>query len=141
MALAGDVTPPAQIRGFTVPQARPVPGFDQTQTDSDGAKAAVAATASSDPAGRYAIFRAGGKDTGCMLSLDKSKGKGGSKAMLSPACRDQGIMIFDPVGWRIAKGSLVLTARKGHTVRLDLQKDGTWMAQAKDGKTLILKKM
>ncbi|HEY5226817.1 MAG TPA: AprI/Inh family metalloprotease inhibitor [Methylovirgula sp.] len=142
MALADDTaTPPAKIEGFTVPQARPVPGFDQTQTESDAAKPAVAATPPVDPAGRYAIFRAAGKDTGCMLNLDESRGKGGSKATLSPACRDQGIVIFDPVGWRIAKGSLVLTARKGPTVRLDRQKDGRWMAQPKDGKTLILKKM
>ncbi len=108
------------------------------------AKGAVPAAAprASDLSGRYAILREGGKDTGCMLTLDdKTPTKGGSKAFLAPACRDQGIVIFDPVGWRIADGHLVLTARKGHSTRLDLQPDGTWLKDPKDGKSLGLKKL
>ena len=49
-------------------------------------------------------------------------------------------MIFDPVGWRIIGGRLVLTARKGHTTQLDLQPDGTWLKDVKDGASLTLKK-
>ena len=66
--------------------------------------------APADVAGRYAVLREAGRDTGCMVTLDAS-----SKAFLAPACRDQGIVIFDPTAWRLAGGRLVLVARKGHT--------------------------
>jgi hypothetical protein len=106
------------------------------------ATAHAAAVRASDISGRYAILRAGGKDTGCMVTLDdKASAKGGSKAFLAPACRDQGIVIFDPVGWRIANGRLVLTARKGHSTSLDLQSDGTWLKDPNDGKSLALKRL
>lgn len=102
----------------------------------------AAPSRSSDVAGRYAILREGGKDTGCMLTLDdKAKGRGGDKATLAPACRDQGIVIFDPVGWQIIAGRLVLTARKGHSTHLDRQADGTWLKDPKEGKSLSLKKL
>jgi prophage tail gpP-like protein len=68
-------------------------------------------------------------------------GDSGNRAFLSPACRDQGIVIFDPAGWRIVAGRLVLTARKGHKTEFDLQPDGAWMKDAKDGKSLTLKKL
>ncbi|WP_198017152.1 AprI/Inh family metalloprotease inhibitor [Methylocapsa acidiphila] len=94
-----------------------------------------------DVAGRYSILREGGQDAGCMLTLDdKEAGRGGNKALLAPACRDQGIVIFDPVGWRISGGRLILTARKGHTANLDLQADGSWLKDPKEGKILSLKK-
>ncbi len=105
-------------------------------------KPSSASVTPSDVAGRYAILREGGKDTGCMLTLDaQAKAKGGDKASLSPACRDQGIVIFDPTGWRIVEGRLVLTARKGHTTHLDAQPDGTWKKDASEGKGLSLKKL
>ncbi|MGH6817293.1 MAG: AprI/Inh family metalloprotease inhibitor [Methylovirgula sp.] len=56
-------------------------------------------------------------------------------------CRDQGIMIFEPVGWRLVAGRLVLTARGGYTTRLDLQPDGTWPKDPNEGKPLVLKKL
>ena len=87
-----------------------------------------------DVAGRYAVLREAGRDTGCMVTLDAS-----SEAFLAPACRDQGIVIFDPVGWRIIGGRLTLTARKGHTTQLDLQPDGTWLKDAQQGKSLAAK--
>lgn len=94
-------------------------------------------------AGHYAVLRDKAKDTGCMVTFDdKSHGpKGSLKANLAPACRDQGIVIFDPVGWQLQGGHLVLTARKGHTTRLDLQEDGSWLKDPKDGKSLSLKRM
>jgi len=76
-----------------------------------------------------------------MLTLDdKEAGRSGNKALLAPACRDQGIVIFDPVGWWISVGRLILTARKGHTTNLDLQADGSWLKNPKEGKSLSLKK-
>jgi hypothetical protein len=89
-----------------------------------------------DVAGRYAVLREAGRDTGCMVTLDAS-----GKAFLAPACRDQGIVIFDPTAWRLAGGRLALVARKGHSAQFDLQPDGTWLKDAKDAKSLSLKKI
>jgi Protease inhibitor Inh len=95
-----------------------------------------------DAAGRYSILRDGGKDTGCMLTLDnRVKAPGRVKASLAPGCRDQGIVIFDPAGWQIVNGRLVLTARKGHKTYLDAQPDGTWKKDPREGKSLTLKKL
>lgn len=95
-----------------------------------------------DLAGRYSVEREAGKDAGCLLIIDnQAKVQGGYKASLAPGCRDQGIMIFDPVGWRLANGRLVLIARRGHTTHLDLQPDGTWLKDPDEGKPLILKKL
>jgi hypothetical protein len=95
-----------------------------------------------DAAGRYSILREGGKDTGCMLTLDtKSNVRGKGKASLAPGCRDQGIVVFDPSGWEMAADRLVLVARKGHKAHLDRQPDGTWKKDPAEGKALSLKKL
>jgi hypothetical protein len=102
----------------------------------------VRGAAPADAAGRYSILRDGGKDTGCMLTLDnRVKAAGRDKASLAPGCRDQGIVIFDPAGWQIVNGRLVLTARKGHKTYLDAQPDGSWKKDPKEGKSLTLKKL
>ena len=91
----------------------------------------------SDLAGRYVILREGaegGKDVGCMLTLDdRARGPGGSKAQLAPACRDNGIVVFDPLGWHFERGRLVLTARKGHNAAFDYHADGSWWKDPKEG--------
>jgi hypothetical protein len=93
-------------------------------------------------AGRYTILRAEDKDTGCMLTLDdRARGPGGYRAQLAPACRDNGLVVFDPVGWTIERGRLALTARKGHKAYFDLQEDGIWRRDAKEGKALSLKRL
>lgn len=94
------------------------------------------------PEGRYSVLREDGKDTGCMLILDnKGKPSKMAKASLAPGCRDQGIVIFDPAGWQIVNGRLVLTARKGHKTYLDAQPDGTWKKDPSEGKVLSLKRL
>jgi hypothetical protein len=94
----------------------------------------------SDIPGRYAVLRENGRDTGCMVTLmDQSRGRGQNRAQLAPACRDQGIVIFDPLGWALERNQLVLTARKGHKLHLDHQPDGSWMKQ--DTKPLGLKRI
>jgi hypothetical protein len=91
-------------------------------------------------AGRYAILRVDDKDTGCMLTLDdRARGRGGFKAYLAPACRDNGVVIFDPVAWSMDRGRLTLTARKGHRAHFDLDADGIWRRDPKEGKALSLK--
>ncbi len=86
-------------------------------------------------AGRYAILREGGKDVGCLLTLESgARGPQGSmKAQLAPACRDQGIVIFDPIGWRVERGQLILIARKGHSTKLERHQDGAWWRDTEDG--------
>ena len=105
--------------------------------------AAAAGQKPAEVAGRYAVLRDKTHDTGCMVTLDdKSPGPGRTlKARLAPACRDQGIVIFDPVGWEMVGGKLVLTARKGHMTELETQEDGSWMNDPKKGKTLSLKRI
>ncbi len=123
------------------------PGFQTVEAKPVAATAMpsriTAAMKPGDIAGRYAVLRDGSKDTGCMITLDdKARApKGGFKAALAPACRDQGIVIFDPMGWQLISGQLVLTARKGHTTHLDLQPDSTWAKDPKEGKALSLKKL
>ncbi len=95
-----------------------------------------------DLAGRYAVLRDKTHDTGCMLTLDdKTRVKGGARAALAPACRDQGIVVFDPSAWQLVNGRLVLTAKAGHVTHLDKQEDGSWLKDANEGKSLSLKKL
>ena len=98
-----------------------------------------AAIKSAEAAGRYAVLRED-KDTGCMLTLDtRAHGPGGNKALLAPACRDNGFVVFDPVGWTIERDRLVLSARKGHKAHFDRGNDGVWRRDATEGKSLGLK--
>jgi hypothetical protein len=92
-------------------------------------------------AGRYAILRAEDRDTGCMLTLEARPAEGGNKAQLAPACRDNGVVIFDPVAWSLERGRLVLTARKGHKTFFERHQDGVWRRDAKEGKPLSLRHM
>jgi hypothetical protein len=95
--------------------------------------------------GRYIILREMTKDSGCMLTLDdRARGpRGTNRAILAPACRDQGIVIFDPVGWTIDRANrLVLTARKGHQAHFERTEDGSWQKDPKEGgKPLGFKKL
>jgi hypothetical protein len=111
---------------------------------AQSAAAASAPARPNDVAGRYIILREGGRDVGCMLTLDdKARASNGDlKAQLAPACRDQGIVVFDPVAWRVERGRLVLTARKGHAATFDRQGDGIWWKDpAEGGKPLGVRKI
>lgn len=93
-------------------------------------------------AGNYAVLR-DSRDTGCMVTLEPGvRQKAGLRARLAPACRDQGIVIFDPVGWELGRGSeLVLTARKGHTTALLRRDRKTWANAPPRGAALVLKRL
>ena len=138
---AGD---PATLDGpVGQPMVVPVAHKRAPAAGPEAAPARVVPDRPADLAGRYAVMREK-HDTGCMLTLDdQTRGKaGGDRAQLAPGCRDQGIVIFDPVGWRLVRGGLVLTARAGHSTRLDKVDDGRWAKDAKDGgKPLGLKKL
>jgi Protease inhibitor Inh len=140
---AADASLPGQH--FTDLPGVPVPGFETPVVVAAVTTPAAAASSvrPDEVGGRYSLLREGGKDTGCMLTLDaKARGpKGGNKALLAPGCRDQGLVIFDPIGWTIEKGRLKLTARKGHHTMFDQKGNGTWEKDPKEGKALSLKKM
>jgi hypothetical protein len=88
---------------------------------------AAAALAAGDGAGRYSVLR-DDKDTGCMLTLSN-----GGRAQLAPACRDNGIVVFDPVRWTADHAHLTLTARKGHAAHFEKDSAGLWRRDAKEG--------
>lgn len=91
----------------------------------------------SEMPGRYSVLREGNKDTGCMLTLHP-----GGRAQLAPACRDNGISVFDPVGWSYVGSRLVLRARKGHHANFEYEQDQSWQKDAKEGgKKLGFRKM
>jgi hypothetical protein len=79
-------------------------------------------------AGRYAVLREEGKDTLCMVTLfETARGSGYYRAQLAPACRDNGIVIFDPIAWTIDRqGHISLQARKGHKMILERDANGVW---------------
>jgi hypothetical protein len=123
--------------------AKPAP-IPEKPAAAQSAVAAGSTARPNDVAGRYIILREGGKDVGCMLTLDdKARAANGDlKAQLAPACRDQGFVIFYPVAWRVERGRLVLTARKGHAAAFDRQADGAWWKDpAEGGKPLGVKKI
>ena len=108
--------------------------------------AAVAAPLRAPPtvagiSGHYAVMR-GSRDTGCMVTLeDAGRAAATLKARLAPACRDQGIIVFDPVGWSLKAGHLVLAARRGHTAIFSEDEAGTWVKDPETGQPLGLKRL
>ena len=86
-----------------------------------------APTRAADVAGRYAVLREEGRDTGCMVTLSTTRRGKGFRAQLAPACRDQGIVVFDPVGWWLQPGKLHLQARKGHDIDLAYGEASVWL--------------
>ena len=86
-------------------------------------------------AGRYAVLREDDKDTLCMVTLSEAaRGRGMYRAQLAPACRDNGVVIFDPLGWTIDRGRIALQARKGHKMLMERDENGVWRRAAGDPK-------
>jgi Protease inhibitor Inh len=95
-----------------------------------------------DITGRYALLRAQNKDTGCLLTIqpaDKEPLTG--HAQLSPACRDQGLVIYDPVSWRMDKSTFILKSRQGHETAFYQKAPKIWTKVDERGLTLLLQKM
>ncbi len=92
--------------------------------------------------GLYALDRATQKDI-CRLELSPpdAAAKEMAPVRLLPGCRDSGITVFDPTGWRFAAGHLTLKARRGHAVNLVLLPDGRWRRDPDVGVTLVLRKV
>lgn len=92
-------------------------------------------SASSAYMGRYGILRKNNKDVGCVLSLRRN-----GRAQLGPGCGDQGIVIFDPRGWRVRGDSMTLRARAGHRISFTRKADGIWYRSPAGKRPLSLKK-
>jgi hypothetical protein len=92
---------------------------------------AVALAASDSVSGRYGVLR-DDKDTGCMLTLAS-----GGHAQLAPACRDNGVVVFDPVRWSLDRGKLVLFARKGHKAYFEKDSNGFWRRDPSEAKSSL----
>lgn len=145
---------PSVFGATAVGAARPAPaaGFAM-QTAQSGfvaqsrppQKIAGPAPTRASVAGRYAVLRDEGRDTGCMVTLEDKAGRGGkgqSAAILAPACRDHGIVIFDPIGWTLTSGRIALHARKGHSILLAPAGEGLWAREgAEGGKPLSLRRI
>ncbi|MDX7951591.1 AprI/Inh family metalloprotease inhibitor [Lichenihabitans sp. Uapishka_5] len=122
--------------------AAPAPSDVQAAPVSAIAAPRPVAVTAAAVAGHYAVMR-GSRDTGCMVTLDDpARGPSGvTKARLAPACRDQGIIIFDPVGWSLKADHLMLMARKGHTASFSEGEGGAWVKDATAGQPLGLKRL
>lgn len=88
--------------------------------------------------GRYVLMRQPGREA-CRLVLAPASGGQASAAFDGP-CRDTGLTIFDPVGWRYAGGRLTLIARRGHGVDLVFE-DGHWRKDPAVGAPLMMRKL
>ncbi len=95
--------------------------------------------------GRYNVARMRDAD-GCMLDLRRIPGprpkQGGPvwSATLDQACRDEGLRVFDPVGWQYDQGRVFLVAKKGHTIGFTAERDGGWVKDPAAGRPLWMRK-
>lgn len=89
--------------------------------------------------GLYTLDRFVEKDV-CRLRL--VPGGDDTRAVeIQEGCRDGGLAVFDPVGWRFSGGRLTLVARKGHTVDLVPVGDGRWRRDPEVGTTFVLRRV
>lgn len=97
--------------------------------------------------GRYEVVRPGARPpqdctidlTGEPRALSGRPGLVAHRAGAVEGCADRGIRIFDPAGWRLEAGRLILIARKGH--ELALVKSGAgWKKERPSGEPLELRK-
>ena len=119
-----------------------VVALNDTSKQGKAAATATDQATAKDVAGRYAVMR-GDRDTGCMVTLEtENRGpKNSFRARLAPACRDQGIIVFDPIGWQAKGATLKLTARKGHSIDLNRDANGVFVKMPEDAKALGLKRL
>lgn len=109
----------------------------QRPTRVDPASAPALETVS----GRYMLMRQQNREA-CRITLASGPAAPGGNAPASfdGICRDTGLTIFDPAGWRYAAGRLTLVARKGHGVELIFE-DGQWRKDPAIGAPLMMRKL
>jgi hypothetical protein len=95
--------------------------------------------------GRYNLTRTRDAE-GCGLDLRRIPGprpkQGGPvwSVTLDQACRDDGLRVFDPVGWQYEHGRVFLVARKGHTIGFTAERDGGWVKDPVAGRPLWMRR-
>lgn len=130
---------PLQIAAMRPPE----PAAPPAAAPEAGAPAQVAAPPPEGPVpGLYALDRAAERDV-CRIELSPPAAdtKAYAAAQLLPGCRDSGMTVFDPAGWRFAGGHMTLKARRGHAVNLVALGDGRWRRDPDIGFTLVLRKV
>ena len=110
-------------------------GGAQAQAQRPQRPPAAEAPAAAGGPSRYALLREENKDSGCLVNL-----LAGGRAQLGPGCKDQGLVVFDPIGWSSGRNAIVLRARKGHRVNFVYKPDGTWLREPEDKRPLALRK-
>lgn len=132
--------------GKTAPSSAPA---GQKVAAGAAPAATPAAAAAAEPAplradalvGLYGVAREKNKPI-CSLDLAATPLKKGGlyAAKLSGGCIDPGLKVFDPIGWRVDKGHLVLVARKGHEQGFAQGADGVFSKDPPSGAQLFLRK-
>ena len=89
--------------------------------------------------GRYVLMRQQNREA-CRLVLSAPSPNGSATAAFDGACRDTGLTIFDPAGWRYAGGRLTLVARRGHGTDLVFE-NGQWRKDPAVGAPLLMRKL
>ncbi|WP_342360606.1 AprI/Inh family metalloprotease inhibitor [Terrarubrum flagellatum] len=83
---------------------------------------------------------------GCAIELKQFPGprpkKGGAiwSAALADSCDDEGLRVFDPVGWQYDDGRIFLVAKKGHTIGFTSDGPAGWKKDPAAGKPLWLRR-
>ena len=91
--------------------------------------------------GRYAVMRQPDREA-CRIVLSPAAtgAPAAGPAAFEGLCRDTGLAIFDPAGWRYLAGRLTLVARKGHGVELVFE-NGQWRKDPAVGAPLLLRRL
>lgn len=120
------------------------------QTPSEAAALSAQRPTRVDPAsapapetvpGRYMLMRQQNREACRIILAPGPAAPGGSTpASFDGICRDTGLTIFDPSGWRYASGRLTLIARKGHGVDLIFE-DGQWRKDPAVGAPLMMRRL
>lgn len=91
-------------------------------------------------AGRWRVAR-DRVTVGCEIDLaTKPAQAGGYSAALAAGCKDDGLAVFDPAGWRLEGDRLFLVARKGHSIGFSKGQDGVWFKDPAQGRPLFLRR-
>lgn len=128
------------------PRAAPRPVVKPAEAAAIAAQRPTIVDPASAPApeslpGRYAAMRQPGREA-CRIVLAPAPAGSPSRApaAFEGECRDTGLTIFDPVGWRYSAGRLTLVARKGHGVDLVFE-NGQWRKDPAVGAPLLLRRI
>ena len=126
------------------PRAAAMRPSDATAAASTAAQRATPVDPATAPApgalpGRYILMRQQDREA-CRLVLSPPAASGSTTAAFEGTCRDTGLTIFDPAGWRYAGGRLTLVARRGHGVELIFE-NGHWRKDPAVGAPLLMRKL